>query len=185
MIDYQSIINKFYIPDTDVWHVLVEHSKAVAQLAVAIVDAHPECGADRDFVFEGAMLHDIGICKTNAPGIFCFGEYDYICHGMLGRQMLDELALPRHALVCEHHTGAGISKDDIMTQNLPLPQRDMLPVTVEEEIICYADKFFSKSKKLDEQKPLEKVMASLQKFGQPSVDRFLNLHKKYNFGQIY
>lgn len=184
MIDYQAIINKFYTPHTDVWDTLVGHSEAVARLAVSIVDAHPELRADRDFVVEGAMLHDIGICRTNAPGIFCFGEAEYICHGMLGRQMLDELGLPRHALVCEHHTGAGISVDDIISQNLPLPQRDMLPTTVEEEIICYADKFFSKSKKLDEQKSFDKVLASLEKFGQPTVDRFLKLHKKYKFGQI-
>ena len=178
MIDYQSIIDTYYTPNTDIWITLVEHSKAVARLAVSIADAHPELHADRDFVFEGAMLHDIGIFQTNAPGIFCHGEADYICHGILGRQLLDSLGLPRHALVCEHHTGAGITRDEIISQQLPLPERDMLPTTIEEEIICYADKFFSKSHTLDQQKPLDKVIASLQKFGQPSVERFIQMHSR-------
>ena len=52
---------------------------------------------------------------------------------------------PRHALVCERHTGAGLSLKDIMDQKLPVPPREMLPVSMEEQVICFADKFFSKT----------------------------------------
>ena len=32
----------------------------------------------------------------------------------------------------------------IESNHLPIPHRDMLPVSVEEQVICYADKFFQK-----------------------------------------
>ena len=76
-----------------------------------------------------------------------------------------------HALVCERHTGAGLSLQDIEEQNLPVPHRDMLPVSLEEEIICFADKFFSKTK-LDKEKSLEKARKSVEKHGGNGVQRF-------------
>jgi uncharacterized protein len=47
--------------------------------------------------------------------------------------------------VAERHTGAGISLDTILRHNLPLPHRDLVPQTLEQKIICCADKFFSKT----------------------------------------
>jgi uncharacterized protein len=75
-------------------------------------------------------------------------------------------------LVCERHTGAGLSKEEIIAQKLPIPHRDMLPVTIEEQIICFADKFFSKSKHLTKPKNIEKVQKGLLKYGQVQLDRF-------------
>ena len=56
------------------------HSRSVADKAIAIANAHPELIIDKQFVEEAAMLHDIGIFRTNAPGIQCFGTEPYICH---------------------------------------------------------------------------------------------------------
>lgn len=173
------VISQFYEKDTDLWHILIEHSEAVADLAVRIVDAHPELGADRQFVYEGAMLHDIGIIKTDAAGIHCHGDKPYICHGTLGAEMLRSLGLDRHALVCERHTGAGLSREDIITQNLPIPHKDLLPVSIEEQIICYADKFFSKSRELRKPKEFDHVLRSVAKYGEESEKRFLAMHEKF------
>ncbi len=52
---------------------------------------------------------------------------------------------PRHALVCERHTGAGLSLEGIIAQDLPVPHREMVPVSLEEQVICFADKFYSKT----------------------------------------
>lgn len=125
------------------------------------------------------MLHDIGVVRCDAPSIYCYGSLPYICHGVEGRRMLDELALPRHALVCERHTGSGLSCDDIIRQNLPLPHRDMLPISLEEKLICYADKFFSKSGNLTQEKPLEKVIGQMKSFGEDSFNRFMQLHSLF------
>ena len=170
-MDYQVIINKYYPEDNELRHILLVHSRAVADKALAIADRHPELSLDRQFIEEAAMLHDIGIVRCNAPGIQCFGTEPYICHGRIGAEILRAEGFPRHARVCERHTGAGITRSQIIAQKLPLPQQDFLPETMEEKVICYADKFFSKSH-LDEEKTIEQAIASLSKFGEEGVARF-------------
>lgn len=176
----QEIIKKFYEPDTELWNILTIHSESVAKLALDIVHQHPELGADERFVYEGAMLHDIGIIRTDAPSIHCHGPYDYICHGTQGAIMLREIGLDRHALVCERHTGAGITADEVVALGLPIEVKDYTPQSVEEQIICYADKFFSKSKKLDEQKSLERAIKSVSKYGNAPYERFMAMHEKFS-----
>ena len=170
-MDYQVIINKYYPEDNELRHILLVHSRAVADKALVIADRHPGLSLDRQFIEEAAMLHDIGIVRCNAPGIQCFGTEPYICHGRIGAEMLRAEGFPRHARVCERHTGAGITRSQIIAQKLPLPQQDFLPETMEEKVICYADKFFSKSH-LDEEKTIEQAIASLSKFGEEGVARF-------------
>ena len=48
---------------------------------------------------------------------------------------------------------------------------DLLPESLEEKLICLADKFFSKSKDMAE-KPLPKVRRSMEKFGIEPLKRF-------------
>ena len=177
MIDYHTIIEQYYTPGTALYDTLVIHSQQVADLAVRLAvrynDLHPAVDPlDIDFVREAAMLHDIGMFRTDAPGIHCHGTEPYICHGILGAQLLRRHHLPRHALVCERHTGTGLSLDDIVSQHLPLPHRQMLPVTLEEKVICYADKFFSKSRLEEPPKTLERARRSLAKFGGGTLQRF-------------
>jgi len=170
-MDYRRIISKYYDEDDALRRILVVHSEAVARKALQIAKAHPELAIDTAFVEEAAMLHDIGICQTHAPGICCHGTEPYICHGILGAAMLRAEGYERHARVCERHTGAGLSLADIVSQQLPLPHRDFLPETIEEQLICYADKFFSKTR-LEEEKTIEHVERSLMKFGPEGLARF-------------
>ena len=86
--------------------------------------------------------------------------------------------LPRHALVCERHTGAGLSLAQIIAQNLPVPHRDMLPVSLEEQLICFSDKFFSKTH-LEDERSVEKARKSLEKYGEDGVRRFDNWCKVF------
>lgn len=85
--------------------------------------------------------------------------------------MLRKEGFPRHARVCERHTGAGVTREQIINQHLPLPEQDFLPETMEEKVICYADKFFSKTH-LDKEKTVEQAERSLAKFGEEGVLRF-------------
>ena len=166
MIDYLSIISKYYKPGDPDYELLVKHSTQVALLTRQLCQRYQAGGGEVDieFAFEAAMLHDIGIFRTYAPGIYCCGKEPYIKHGIIGREILESLGLPRHALVCERHTGSGISKQDIIDQHLDLPLRDMLPISIEEKVVCYADKFYSKSR-ITRCKPIAKVRNSLSKFG--------------------
>ena len=126
---------------------------------------------DKQFLEEAALLHDIGIFRTDAEGICCFGSYPYICHGYLGADLMRKEGFPRHALVCERHTGAGMSLQSIIDQQLPVPHRDMVPVSLEEQVICFADKFFSKTH-LDKEKSVEKALKSISRYGEDGVIRF-------------
>ena len=171
-MNYQHIIDKYYNEDADLRRILVVHSQSVARRALRIADKHPELHLDRPFIEEAAMLHDIGIIGTHAPSIHCTGNEPYIKHGILGRAMLDGCGLPAHALVCERHTGAGITVDDIVSQSLPLPHRDMCPVTIEEQLVCYADKFFSKTRPGAPARSLAEARGKLLNFGDDSLKRF-------------
>jgi uncharacterized protein len=170
-MDTIGIIEKCYKKDTELYDILISHSADVANKAVAIAKKHPELDIDIDFVKEAAMLHDIGIFLTHAPSIKCYGMHDYICHGYLGRGILDKLGYPKHALVCERHTGTGLTLKQIVEENLPLPHREMVPVSIEEQIICFADCFYSKTR-LGEEKSIERVRKSASKHGRKSVEQF-------------
>ncbi|MBP1639926.1 MAG: hypothetical protein H6Q17_1509 [Bacteroidetes bacterium] len=166
-----SILTKYYNTDSQLYAILLKHSQSVTHKAVEISLRHPELQADTEFIAEAAMLHDIGIFLTNAPQIECYGDHKYIEHGYLGADILRAEGLPRHALVCERHTGTGLSAEYIKENNLPLPLRDLRPVSIEEQIICYADKFYSKSKN-DIELPIEAVRETLSKYGQAVLSRF-------------
>ncbi|MBR8536493.1 HD domain-containing protein [Carboxylicivirga sediminis] len=168
----EAIINKYYTPNSPLWVTLTEHSKAVRDKALNVVSNHPELEADTQFVAEAAMLHDIGIYLTNAPDLNCYGTFPYICHGYLGHDLLKREGYPRHALVCERHTGTGLSVDDIIKQKLPVPHRNMQPISIEEQIICFADKFYSKSRSLREAKSTIKIIKSMRKHGEHQVKQF-------------
>lgn len=170
-MDALAIINKYYPEENELKHILLTHSRSVADKALWIADRHPELNLDRTFLEEAALLHDIGVFLTDASGIHCYGTHPYICHGYLGSQLLQQEGYPKHALVCERHTGAGLSLRSIVEQNLPVPHREMLPVSLEEQVICFADKFFSKTH-LDREKTIEKALKSISKYGEEGIVRF-------------
>ena len=142
------ILARHHDPASPTFEILVVHSTLVARKALEIARAwserHPEESLDLDFLSEAALLHDIGIGLCEAPELHCSGTEPYLCHGILGRRLLEKEELPLHALVCERHTGAGITATEVRDGDLPLPERDYLPVSLEEKIICVADKFYSK-----------------------------------------
>ena len=179
MIDPDVIITHFYPEDTPLRRLLLRHSMQVRDKALAIL-ANPSCPPlefNAELVSTGAMLHDIGILECHAPSILCVGTRPYIAHGVIGAEMLRDygrtrgLDLEPFARICERHTGTGITAKEVREQDLPIPERDYLPETPEEKLVCLADKFFSKSGDMKD-KPAEVVRHSLEKFGTDTVERF-------------
>jgi uncharacterized protein len=168
------IIEHYFAPGSQCYEILICHGKAVAEKAIEIATLGIASeNLDLEFIEEAAMLHDIGIFLTDTPKLGCIGSYPYVCHGYLGNQILCAMGFPKHGLVCERHVGVGISLEDIRQFNLPLPERDMRPVTLEEEIICYADKFHSKNGAPEGQhKTFEEIEKSLKAIGDTQWNRF-------------
>ncbi len=177
-MDINKIITTYYKPDSKAYNILVTHSRLVMEKSVAIAKNVPHLKPDINFIKEAAMLHDIGIFKTKAPDIGCNGKHPYIFHGFKGREILESLGLPEHGLVAERHTGSGITKNDIVKNNLGLPLRDMLPVTIEQIIICYADKFFSKNpESFGKEKSFNDAVKLLSRYGKDQADKFISWAK--------
>ena len=173
-IDTDKIITKYYKPDSKAYNILVAHSRLVAEKSIQIAKMVPHLKPDISFIEEAAMLHDIGIFKTKAPDLGCTGDDPYLFHGFRGREVLDSLDLPEHGLVAERHTGAGLTKKDIADNNLGLPLRDMMPITIEQIIICYADKFFSKNPdSFEKEKSFEEAVALLERYGKEQAEKFI------------
>lgn len=152
----------------------------VTEKAVAIARDLSDPSIDLRLVEEAALLHDIGVSRTNSPRIGCHGASPYICHGILGREILELEGFPSHALVCERHIGVGIGVKDIVQQQLPLPKRDMVPITLEEKIVCFADLFYSKRPgMLRTEKSPDDIRTGLRKHGVHKVAIFETWFKEF------
>jgi uncharacterized protein len=167
----------------DALAIIAGHGRAVAGLALSVCRvlglAEDECR----FVEEAALLHDIGVCRIQAPKLGLERGFPYIMHGIIGREILEQEGLPRHALVCERHIGVGLTIEDIIRQGLPLPQRDMSPLSTEEEIVCFADLFYSKSPgRITHQKSPEKVRKKLAAFGEIKAHIFDRWMEQFGAG---
>ena len=107
-------------------HVWTQAKKLLAQLRPEIFEK-----IDQNLVLIGALAHDIG--RTKVHNIF---------HGVKGGEILREHGFPEElAKICERHIGAGIPLSE--AKSLGLPPKDYVPTTIEEKLVCYADKLVS------------------------------------------
>ena len=67
-MDALAIIDKYYPQDNELKHILLTHSRSVADKALWIADRHPELELDRQFLEEASLLHDIGGRRTHTEG---------------------------------------------------------------------------------------------------------------------
>ncbi|NLG13004.1 MAG: HDIG domain-containing protein [Lentisphaerae bacterium] len=191
MFDFDPLLifNHFYPQDTPLKRLLLKHSIQVRDKAIQIIELNPDLNEHRKTIEIGSLLHDIGVAQCHAPAVLCNGDKHYLQHGIIGAAMLRNYALEHDldlepfARICERHMGAGISKDEIIAQGLPLPHQDFLPISIPEIIVCIADKFFSKSGEMKE-KSFHETRNSLVRFGSGPLARFdemcstLNLNDK-------
>lgn len=124
-------ILKAYAPSEKELGLVLTHSRHVQEIALRTSKNVP--GADLAFIASASLLHDIG--RFRYPP----GTPNSIRHGIAGHDILMRQGLPEHARVCKVHIGIGISREDIQGQGLEIPLEEMMPSTVEEKIITYAD----------------------------------------------
>jgi len=173
-----SLLQKYYKKDSEAYSILVKHGNSVEKKAIEIIEKNKIIVSDISFIRESALLHDIGIFLTSSPKIYCKGKEPYIRHGILGREILEKEGYDNHAKLCENHLL--ISKKEIIKNRLPLPEREMIPTTTEEEIITLADKFFSKSSEnIFYEKNIKEVREEMKRYGEVKCNNFDYLLKKY------
>jgi uncharacterized protein len=131
-------------PSREAFELVWTHCVIVCRIAEQLMEAGgPD--VDKDLVRAGCLLHDVGVYRLYD----ITGEFDhrqYIRHGVLGYELLAEDGFAEVLCrFCSHHTGMGLTRDDIERQNLPLPHADYLAETGEERLVMYADKFHSKT----------------------------------------
>ena len=138
-------LHEKHAPTANAFDLVYAHCLIVCGIAEQL---HARMRADQeidiDLTRAGALLHDVGVYRLYDPAGNLDGA-NYIRHGILGYELLQEEGLPEE--ICRfasHHTGVGLTRDDVIAQRLPLPPADYLAETAEERLVMYADKFHSK-----------------------------------------
>jgi len=122
---------------------VIEHCQAVRDVAVKLAQ---RANADIRLVEAGALLHDIGRSKTHD-----------IRHAVEGARIAKKLGLPESIIrIIERHIGAGLPA--VEAKKLGLPDKDFIPETLDEKIVCHADSLIQNSKKQDIELEVERAL---------------------------
>lgn len=179
-VDYFKIIHKYIKPGSLTYSLYIPHVSLITAKSIRIGKKLGLPNNNLRFIEEAAMLHDIGIIRVNDEELGCKGKLNYLCHGTEGRKILENEKLVKHAKVAENHTGVGIFKDEIENNELPLPRKDILAITLEEKIISYADLFFSKNPQMIwHEKSVKEARRSIEEFGERHIKLFNEWFKKF------
>ena len=144
------------------------HSLKVAEKALEIAEKIKLREIDKDLIVIGGILHDIGRCKTHGFN-----------HALIGAKILRERGFSeRLAKICETHILGGLDKED--AKQIGLPEGDYLPLTLEEKIICLADKLITGTKEVSIEQRFEKWF---NKYGKTQIlrkakERIENIQKE-------
>jgi uncharacterized protein len=128
---------------------VIKHCIAVADIAVETARELAGRGlkVDIELVEIGALLHDLGRSKNHT-----------VNHALIGAQIAQSMSLPEQVInIIKRHVGAGITTEE--AEFLGWPKDIYMPQTLEEKIVCYADKLIEHGKRI----PIEIEIEKLQK----------------------
>ena len=176
---YLDLIHKYIPPTSQAYPYYFVHVTLVTKKALEIARKLNLSQNKLKFIEEASMLHDIGICKVEDEDFGTSGG-PYITHGLLGAEILGNVGYEKHAGVAKNHTGVCIYKEDIIRENLPLPKRDFIPETLEEEIISFADLYFRKNhNRLWKEQSIQEIRSQVAKHGEKKLEIFEKWLKKF------
>lgn len=145
---------------------VINHSILVEGIATRIASSlNSKYRIDLDLVKVGALLHDVGRSTTHG-----------IKHGSAGAEILERLGYPdRLVQIVRNHVGAGIPQSE--TAALGLSAADHLPETIEEKVVCYADKLVSGNTRVSFEEALAAFAHDLGP-KHPGIERLRSLHRE-------
>lgn len=136
-----------YAPTAEAYESVYTHCHIVWRIAEQLLAGPGGSGIDAELVRAGCLLHDIGVYRLYDEQGRRMEGTQYVRHGVLGADILAAEGLPPMlGRFCSCHTGVGLTRHDILSQNLPIPLGDYVAQTAEERLVMYADKFHSKSR---------------------------------------
>ncbi len=107
------------------------HSEKVADKAIQIANKLKNAQVNMNLIEIGALLHDIGRTKTHG-----------FKHALIGGKILRQRGFSEKlARICETHILGGLDIED--AKSVGLPEKNYLPETLEEKIVCLADKLIA------------------------------------------
>ncbi len=144
---------------------VINHCLAVTSLALEIAAKLQKRGIQIDsaLVEAGAILHDLGRAKSHE-----------VNHGLVGAQMAESLGLSQAIVdIIKRHVGAGITEAEAAW--LKWPRDNYVPTTLEEKVVCYADKRIDHDKVTS----IEDEICKLESKGfVEAAERVRNLHNE-------
>ena len=144
---------------------VVRHCVNVAEIAARIGGELVAAGFEVDLalVEAGALLHDLGRSVTHG-----------VEHGAVGGELARGLGLPVAVVrIVERHVGAGIPGDE--AAEMGLPEGVYVPESLEEKLVCYADKLAKGSGEVEFGVTVGE-MAKMLGGDHPSIGRMWALH---------
>ena len=147
---------------------VIEHCKTVAKIALKIARRLKKKGfnVDLELVEIGALLHDIGRSKTHT-----------VHHAIVGAKIAKQRGLPEPIVkIIERHVGGGITAQE--AEKLGWPVKDYIPETLEEKIVCYADKLVEGNKEVPVEVTIRKLADELGD-DHPAIERIRRLHEEF------
>ncbi|MCX6642829.1 MAG: TIGR00295 family protein [Candidatus Bathyarchaeota archaeon] len=144
---------------------VIEHCQMVTRIALRLASSLQAKGyrVDIRLIESGAILHDIGRSVTHG-----------VEHGALGGQIARKLGIDDAvARIIERHVGAGLTDEE--AQKNRLPPGEYIPRTMEEKIVCYADKLTEGDHEVPIGVEMEKLTAELGS-SHSAIKRLKNLH---------
>jgi uncharacterized protein len=144
---------------------VIRHVETVSQLACKIAEACRERGyaVDLELVEIGGLLHDIGRGRTHS-----------VHHAVIGAEIARSQRLPESVVsIIKRHVGGGITARE--AKKLGWPEDVYVPRTLEEKIVCYADKLVEGSRRV----PIEKTIDHFSYELPPTaIERIWKLHEE-------
>lgn len=138
-------LHKKYAPTDSIFNLVFTHCQIVWEIANQLITVN-SLEVNMEVVEAASLLHDIGVYELFDKNGNEIDKKQYISHGVKGEAMLkSENYSEVICRIASHHTGVGLSKEDILTLNLPLPVQDYVAETIEERLVMYSDKFHSKT----------------------------------------
>ncbi len=134
----------------NIQHSIRRHSEKVADKALEIANKITKANVDKNLIEIGSILHDIGRSKNHG-----------LTHALLGGKILKERGFSEKlARICETHLLGGIDKED--AKEFGLPEKDYLPISLEERFDKWFSKFGQSSILIKSKRRIEKIQNELE-----------------------